>query len=157
MESIPYITTSPIPFLMLTCFTGYKGIFKKRTNDKEDGCAIYYRAEKFDLKESATVEYNQPYVRLLNRDNIGIIARLSCKENEKNVVVANTHLLFNPNRHDIKLAQLAMLLAEIDRIAFRCQEERYTLYSILRYIFQAANLNLNLNSDYFPVISRIIL
>ena len=29
--------------------------------------------------------------------------------------VATTHMLFNPKRGDIKLAQLAVLLAELDR------------------------------------------
>lgn len=32
--------------------------------------------------------------------------------------VSTTHLLFNPRRGDIKLAQLCLLLAEIDRLAF---------------------------------------
>ncbi|XP_065205235.1 protein angel homolog 2 isoform X2 [Planococcus citri] len=111
---------------------GYKGIYKKRTNDKEDGCAIYYRVEKFDLKEYATVEYYQPGIQLLNRDNIGLIARLSPKNNpDRNIVFANTHLLFNPNRHDIKLAQVQILLAEIDRVAYRSSinnTNRYTPY-----------------------------
>ena len=34
------------------------------------------------------------------------------------VVVGNTHLLFNPRRGDIKLVQLQMLLAEMDRMAY---------------------------------------
>ena len=34
------------------------------------------------------------------------------------VCVANTHLLYNPKRGDIKLAQLGMLLAEIDRLSY---------------------------------------
>jgi len=33
------------------------------------------------------------------------------------VCVANTHLLYNPRRGDIKLAQLAILLAEINRLS----------------------------------------
>lgn len=36
---------------------------------------------------------------------------------DSSVCVANTHLLFNPRRGDIKLAQLAILLAEIRRLS----------------------------------------
>jgi protein angel len=34
-------------------------------------------------------------------------------------VVATTHLLYNPKRHDVKLAQMQILLAEVERIAFK--------------------------------------
>lgn len=34
-----------------------------------------------------------------------------------NLCVANTHLLYNPRRGDIKLAQLALLLAEVDKLS----------------------------------------
>lgn len=101
-------------------FPGYKGIYKKRTNDKVDGCAIYYRDSMFSLNEYALVEYYQPQHRFLNRDNVGIVARFKMKSCNRNIVVANTHLLFNPRRVDIRLAQIQMLLAEIERIAFCC-------------------------------------
>lgn len=35
--------------------------------------------------------------------------------------VANTHLLFNPRRGDVKLAQLAIMLAEIDSVVKSCK------------------------------------
>lgn len=98
---------------------GYTGIFKKRTNDKIDGCAIYYRPDKLTLKEHAFVEFYQPGVRLLDRDNIGIVARFEPKDSEGNeFIVATTHLLYNPKRHDIKLVQMQLLLAEVERLAF---------------------------------------
>lgn len=31
--------------------------------------------------------------------------------------VANTHVLYNPRRGDVKLAQVAILLAEVDKVA----------------------------------------
>jgi protein angel len=34
------------------------------------------------------------------------------------VVVATTHLLYNPRRSDVRLAQVQLLLAEIDRLAY---------------------------------------
>lgn len=40
------------------------------------------------------------------------------------VVVANTHLIYNPKRGDIKLAQLALLLAALDKFAKIEEHER---------------------------------
>ncbi len=108
---------------------GFKGIFKKRTGDKPDGCAIFFRNSQFVLKDSINVEYCKPNVELLDRDNIGLVAlltpriRLQSKNAENKelpfIVVATTHLLYNPRRHDIKLAQLQLLFAELDLIAFK--------------------------------------
>jgi len=99
---------------------GYNGVFKKRTRAHCDGCAIYYRNEKFILKEKVTVEYNQPGVDVLDRDNVGIVLRLSPRKNEgENLIVSTTHILYNKKRHDVKLAQVHLLLAEIERVSFK--------------------------------------
>lgn len=103
---------------------GFNGIFKQRTGDKRDGCAIFYRHSMFELTDSRSVEYCKPNTQILNRDNIGLIALLSPRFLEAShgekpfIVVATTHLLYNPRRHDIKLAQLQLLFAEIDLLAF---------------------------------------
>lgn len=96
---------------------GYRGVYKKRTGDKVDGCAIFYRKNKFHLEESSSVEYNQPRT-FLDRDNIGLICSLSCKITKSVFCVGTTHLLFNPKRHDIKLAQLIMFLSEVERLSY---------------------------------------
>ena len=105
---------------LLSCFVGYTGIYKKRLGDKPDGCAIFYKEKRFSLLSHHDVEYNRPNIRVLNRDNIALIAVLKPREslegNKSPVVVANTHLLYNKNRGDIKLAQLAYLFAELDRV-----------------------------------------
>ena len=68
-------------------------------------------------------------VPVLNRDNVGLILVLKAAEDTDNkedtqLVVANTHLLFNPKRGDVKLAQLQYLLAEIDKLAFKQQSDK---------------------------------
>ncbi|XP_044728649.1 protein angel homolog 2 [Chrysoperla carnea] len=104
---------------------GYKGMFKSRTGVRNDGCAMYYKENKFNLIYYDTVEYFQPDVELLNRENIAIIARFSDKSNPSNeFVVATTHLLYNPRRQDVRLAQTQLLLTEIDRIAFKKFNEK---------------------------------
>ncbi|XP_012063760.1 PREDICTED: protein angel [Atta cephalotes] len=98
---------------------GYEYLYKKRTNDKKDGLLLLYRSNEFILLDYAKVELYQPGIEILNRDNVGIIAKLALKDNpEAQIVVATTHLLYNPKRNDVRLAQIQLLLAEIERIAF---------------------------------------
>jgi len=52
------------------------GLFKRRTHDHVDGCAIYFKKDRFRLLESSSVEYYQPGVQLLDRDNVALIVRL---------------------------------------------------------------------------------
>ncbi|VVC33840.1 Hypothetical protein CINCED_3A002131 [Cinara cedri] len=99
---------------------GYSGVYKKRTRFHCDGCAIYYRNEKFTLIEKVTVEYNQPGVNVLDRDNVGIVLRLAPRQNEEaHLIISTTHILYNKKRHDVKLAQVHLLLAEIERVAYK--------------------------------------
>ncbi|XP_062558710.1 protein angel homolog 2 isoform X2 [Armigeres subalbatus] len=105
----------------------YEMIFKKRTGDKTDGCAIYYRRDLFELMDYHDVEYYQPGVKRLNRENVAIIAKFRVKSNPNQcLVVATTHLLYNPRRQDIRLAQVQVLLAELDRLAFLGRMENGT-------------------------------
>ncbi|XP_059479980.1 protein angel homolog 2 [Neocloeon triangulifer] len=94
---------------------GYTGTFKRRTGEKCDGCAIFWLKSKFKLLEETSVEFFQPGVSVLDRDNIAIVLRLEIDGHE--VVVATTHLLYNPKRSDIRLAQVQLLLAELDRVS----------------------------------------
>lgn len=56
----------------------------------------------------------------MNRDNVGIVLRLSPQQNkEENIIVSTTHILYNKRRHDIKLAQVHLLLAEIERVSYK--------------------------------------
>lgn len=102
---------------------GFRGLYKKRTGSKPDGCAIFYNADAWRLAEHTTVEFRQPRApAVLDRDNVGIIARLVPQRGgSEGVVVATTHLLYNPRRHDVKLAQVAVLLAELDRMCYAGQ------------------------------------
>lgn len=80
---------------------------------------MYYRKDLFKLIEYTTVEYYQPDTSLLDRENVAIIAIFAplAKPTAK-FIVATTHLLYNPRRQDIRVAQTQILLAEIERMAF---------------------------------------
>jgi len=112
---------------MINCFAGYQGSFKKRTRAMRDGCATFFKKSSFECEEVVPVEYFVPGVTSLDRDNVALLLLLKQKchlpsaqsKQVAKLCVANTHLLFNPRRGDVKLAQLMKLLAEIDRITFQ--------------------------------------
>ncbi|VDM42247.1 unnamed protein product [Toxocara canis] len=93
---------------------GYKGQFKKRTRDMVDGCAIFYKPP-MTLVSYQPIEYFVGEDTVLNRDNIGQLARFKEMFTGRELCIANTHLLFNKKRGDVKLAQLALLLAHLDK------------------------------------------
>ncbi|XP_068565166.1 protein angel homolog 2 isoform X2 [Cebidichthys violaceus] len=102
---------------------GYQCEYKKRTGSKPDGCAVVFKTSRLSLLSSNPVEFFRPGDALLDRDNVGLVLLLRPSGPERRsdpsafICVANTHLLYNPRRGDIKLAQLAILLAEIGRLS----------------------------------------
>uniref|UniRef100_A0A1B6F7X5 Endonuclease/exonuclease/phosphatase domain-containing protein n=1 Tax=Cuerna arida TaxID=1464854 RepID=A0A1B6F7X5_9HEMI len=109
---------------------GYRWVYKKRTSHYQDGVAVFYKAAVFQEEAKSEVEFYQPGVSVLDRDNVGVVVRLRLREHtQQAVVVATTHLLYNPRRSDVKLAQTQVLLAEIDRLAFK--KETSTYYPII--------------------------
>ncbi|NXT09187.1 ANGE1 protein, partial [Prunella fulvescens] len=103
---------------------GFACFYKRRTGTKTDGCAVCYKRSRFQLISLSPIEYFRPGLDVLNRDNVALVLLLQPVLPEglglkavSPLCVANTHVLFNPRRGDIKLAQVALLLAEIDKIA----------------------------------------
>ncbi|XP_030051906.1 protein angel homolog 2 [Microcaecilia unicolor] len=100
---------------------GYQCEYKMRTGRKPDGCAICFKLCKFTLLSSNPVEFYRHDIPLLDRDNIGLVLLLQPRVQDISpaICVANTHLLYNTKRGDIKLTQLAILLAEIAGVALQ--------------------------------------
>ncbi|XP_014667827.1 PREDICTED: protein angel homolog 2-like [Priapulus caudatus] len=106
---------------------GYSGAYKQRTGDKCDGCATFYRTDVFQLEARRDVEYLRVGATLLDRDNVALVVVLrprAASVATRRLCVANTHLLYNPRRGDVKLAQLSVLLAEVDRLAAAARGRR---------------------------------
>ncbi|XP_027028451.2 protein angel homolog 1 isoform X3 [Tachysurus fulvidraco] len=101
---------------------GFECVYKRRTGTKTDGCAVCYNTKCFTLLSVRLLEFQRHDCELLDRDNVGIVLLLQPNTTHGEgirfspICVANTHLLFNPRRGDVKLAQLAIVLAEIDSI-----------------------------------------
>lgn len=109
--------------------TGYTCVYKRRTGNKTDGCATCYRGDRFLELSITPLEFFRPETDLLDRHNVGIVLLLWPVVAQGSEVtakglplcVANTHLLFNPRRGDVKLAQLGVMLAEIDSVFKSCK------------------------------------
>ncbi|XP_026662317.2 carbon catabolite repressor protein 4 homolog 6-like isoform X3 [Phoenix dactylifera] len=96
-----------------------------RTGNAVDGCAIFWRTNRFQLRHEEHIEFN----KLGLRDNVAQICVLESRiqsRSEKElaslpassdqsrqanqVVICNIHVLYNPKRGEIKLGQVRMLL-----------------------------------------------
>ncbi|KAK7320702.1 hypothetical protein VNO77_30417 [Canavalia gladiata] len=95
---------------------GYNGIWKMRTGNPVDGCAIFWQSSRFNLLYEEYIEFN----KLGLRDNVAQVCVLefinqngslpSSLTASSKVVVCNIHVLYNPNRGEIKLGQVRVLL-----------------------------------------------
>ncbi|XP_044020777.1 protein angel homolog 2 isoform X2 [Aphidius gifuensis] len=98
---------------------GFDYLYKKRTNDTKDGLLMLYRPSQLKLEDYSLAEFHQTNSDILNRDNVGIVAKFSLRESpDTHIVISTTHLLYNPKRNDVRLAQTQLLFAEIERVAF---------------------------------------
>ncbi len=55
---------------------GFAGLYKRRTGSHTDGCALFYKQDKLTLIEHRQLEYRKSF-KVLDRDNVGIIAKFS--------------------------------------------------------------------------------
>ncbi|XP_006341628.1 carbon catabolite repressor protein 4 homolog 3-like isoform X3 [Solanum tuberosum] len=85
---------------------GYLGSYKRRTGGSVDGCAMFWKVDKFQLLEGESVEFRQHGLR----DNVAQLSVFEMREaKSRRLVVGNIHVLYNPNRGDVKLGQIRFL------------------------------------------------
>ncbi|THU94152.1 hypothetical protein K435DRAFT_799104 [Dendrothele bispora CBS 962.96] len=116
---------------------GYTGIYWPKGRAKNlsehdrrrvDGCATFYKSHKFQLIESHLVDYSacamqrsdfkktdDMFNRVLGKDHIATICLFENKFTGTRIVVANTHIIWDPNYADVKLVQTALLIQEIEK------------------------------------------
>ncbi|XP_029456311.1 CCR4-NOT transcription complex subunit 6-like isoform X3 [Rhinatrema bivittatum] len=127
---------------------GYDGFFSPKSrakimSDQEkkhvDGCAIFFKTEKFTLVQKHTVEFNQVAMansegseamlnRVMTKDNIGVAVLLEARkelfgggmktlQTDKHLLlVANAHMHWDPEYSDVKLIQTMMFVSELKSI-----------------------------------------
>lgn len=122
-------------WLPLMVDLGYKAVFFSKTRSKTmsdvdsrkvDGCATFYKTSKFTLMQKQNFEFNSIcmgsekykktkdlFNRFMNKDNIALITFLQHNETGEKIVIANTHLHWDPAFNDVKTVQVGILLEEL--------------------------------------------
>ncbi|KAG5618991.1 hypothetical protein H5410_018815, partial [Solanum commersonii] len=76
---------------------------QRRTGGSVDGCAMFWKVDKFQLLEGESVEFRQHGLR----DNVAQLSVFETREaKSRRLIVGNIHVLYNPNRGDVKLGQV---------------------------------------------------
>lgn len=131
---------------------GYVAVYKKKTTEVYtgtayaiDGCATFFRRDRFSLVKKYEVEFNKAAQSLtdalvppaqkkmalsrLLKDNVALIAVLEARDSSHGAAntsapgkrqllcVANTHIHANPELKDVKLWQVHTLLKGLEKIA----------------------------------------
>eukprot|EP00850_Spirogloea_muscicola_P023521 SM000363S13645 [mRNA] locus=s363:53475:60276:- [translate_table: standard] len=123
---------------------GFVGLFKARTGDARDGCATFWRSEKFAMVHEKSLEFRDHNLRdnvaqllaletqvatlddakywqaTVQLQSSNFVARHWCSTTGPVVVVANVHILFNPKRGDIKMGQVRILAEAARGFAQMC-------------------------------------
>lgn len=110
---------------------GYEHRYKRRVGEGQtDGCATFWRTRDWRCVGGTDLEYG-----VADRGNIATIVVLAptraasasaANDNDpRRLVLANTHLLYNPKRGEIKLEQLQMLLSCLQGIIADLRANRW--------------------------------
>ncbi|KAM7479710.1 hypothetical protein LguiA_027923 [Lonicera macranthoides] len=107
---------------------GFRGVYQARTGEARDGCAIFWKDELFSLLHQENIEFK----RFGLRDNVAQLCVLKMVQDQLNpnlnaqaskalpsrsLLVGNIHVLFNPNRGDIKLGQIRLFLEKVHKLS----------------------------------------
>lgn len=117
----------------------YKGIWwprpKARTMGEKDaklvdGCAIFYKNSKYILLDKQLIDFckiaiNRPdmkgehdiFNRVMPKDHIAIVAFLENRLTGSRLIIANTHMNWDPNFRDVKVVQSAILMEQLTKFA----------------------------------------
>ena len=109
--------------------TKYETHFEQRPESRMDGLFTAWNKSRYRLIDSERINYNdlckidtsfKPDPRYL-RHNIGLIYLLYDKQTNKHIMIANTHLYWNPSCEDVKLLQVRHLICSCSYIFKRNQ------------------------------------
>jgi len=103
---------------------GYSGKWTKRTGDRKDGLATFYKQNILEVVEKESLHFN----RLGLKDNVAQLTTLKWLDNptQSSFIVANIHVLFNPKRGDMKVAQVRTLFEKVHAVQSRYQKHSST-------------------------------
>ena len=117
----------------------YRGVFWPKSRAKTmaereaklvDGCATFFKASKYQLLDKQLIDFantaiNRPdmkgehntFNRVMPRDHIAVACFLENRATGSRLVVANTHLFWDPAYADVKLVQTAIMMEQLAKFA----------------------------------------
>ncbi|XP_016718339.1 carbon catabolite repressor protein 4 homolog 5 isoform X3 [Gossypium hirsutum] len=98
---------------------GFKGVYKVRTGDACDGCALFWTEKKYLGADVLLHGSSHPLVMNRHQSESSSHAKPSKKRQmrSRRLLVGNIHVLFNPNRGDIKLGQVRLFLEKAYKLS----------------------------------------
>ena len=106
-------------FYYSICLDNYAHAYMYKTK-KNDWVAVFWKEEKFECLGIWTIEFSYPRTdsQLYWKPQAACFTALRDKTGDENkiIVVATTHLIFNNNRGDQKLAQLDLVMKWFSQI-----------------------------------------
>lgn len=165
---------------------GYESVFYQKPRAKSaqeyerrsiDGCAVFWKSMTFQLVEQKFITLSQlfgpkasppqadhVFSRFASRDNIAVVVVL--ERGGSHIVVANTHIYWDPEFPDVKTLQGLMLLKEVEGLMQRypsaelvvCGDFNSLPSSSLHELYSTGSLKPNckdlLGLEYEPYSSR---
>lgn len=150
---------------------GYQGLFFPKSRAKTmadnerravDGCAIFYKSSKFELLSHHLLEYNQSalqradlkasddtYNRVMPKDNVAVIILLRNKANDTELLVANSHIHWDPQFADVKLVQIGMMMDELVRV-----QKKHPQHQKKRAMLVCGDYNSEPGSSVYELLSQ---
>jgi mRNA deadenylase 3'-5' endonuclease subunit Ccr4 len=132
---------------------GYELLFKPRTGEHSEGCALLYKENKFNLIEVYSLNFNMNVLsdkdqsEIYNRDNVALFGIFNLKSDENCIIICCvSHILFNLGRGDIKLGQIYQIFQ-----TFQIFKEKYVNKNI--FIFLLSDLNAIPKSGVYKLIT----
>lgn len=96
---------------------GYDVVFKKSSNLKNVNSVLCYKTASFSLKDTRLINLDEELVKLcesFSRQCEAQLARLVHKNTGASLLVANTHLYWNPELEYVKYGQLMKIFEHIE-------------------------------------------
>ncbi|CAD8133036.1 unnamed protein product [Paramecium pentaurelia] len=129
----------------------YEKLYLKRSQENQkDGCALFFLKQKFKLIKSYNLHLKQEHLfynskAKMDKPNICLITVLQDCNDGNPLIVANSHLIFNKNRGDLKLSQLQLIMITLQSLQLKYQNSR---------IVWCGDFNLTPNSALYSYISQ---
>jgi len=101
---------------------GYEGVYKQRTGGKTDGCAIFFKRDKYYLIGKLEIEFNNLALNQdgkdkirYNTNNVSLLIHLESLATGEPILMCNTHIWWDSGCADVQLAQAKYLIQCIEQ------------------------------------------